>query len=189
MIIVTMKCTLVINMAQVGADEILKKLTNKYFSLTYQKKIIKEFLYFLEQSGAEILSTTNIYEVLRFKANGKVGILYKNKNDRISSMNEEALNAFDLFLKKERYHATERKKRIRKSVVIKSLLQRDGKNCFYCSKEMHDGEETLEHLLSIVHGGNNHISNLALCHKECNLISGRLSVVEKIMLREKLSAL
>jgi 5-methylcytosine-specific restriction endonuclease McrA len=60
-------------------------------------------------------------------------------------------------------------------------------NRFFCDHPFtEDRPATLEHLLSIAHGGNNHLSNLALAHGECNLRAANLSVVEKAKLRDEL---
>lgn len=149
-------------------------------------KQIKEFKKFLSNCGAEILTPTNIYEVLRFKANGNTGIVYQNDIGHVTKFVGEAKKAIECFTNKTPYSCNEVKNRVRKHVVLQSLLQRDGTNCFYCGKEMQDGQETIEHLFSINQGGRNHISNLALAHKECNQQASHLSVVEKVKLREKL---
>lgn len=161
-----------------------EKLIEKYWSEASQKRIIKQFILFLEENGAKILNNTNLYELTRFKANNNTGIIYKNKWGKISSMNNEAIKAFDLFLAGEKYETTKNKKIVKKGLIINHLLKRDGKKCFYCQKKINEGEETLEYILSIIYGGNNNIANMALCHQECNRKADKLSVVEKIKLRE-----
>ena len=67
----------------------------------------------------------------------------------------------------------------RRRNIILLLLKRDGNKCFYCNKILSDTNITIEHLLSISHGGNNNINNLILCHSKCNISVGNLSVIEK----------
>ena len=149
------------------------------------QKQIDHFKEWLTARGCEILVPTNSYEVLRFK--GKtVGVIYKDIRDRISSYFGEAKEAWDCYINNKTYRGAEKIKRIKLPIRIMTLLKRDGRNCFYCDKEMQDEEITLEHLLSITHGGKNHISNLALAHRECNKLGSHKSIVEKVKLRDQL---
>ncbi len=87
-------------------------------------KKIKEFKKFLSDCGAEMLSPTNIYEVLRFKANGNTGIVYQNEAGIITKFIGEAQKAVDCFLNKTAYSCNEVKYRIRKHVVLQTLFKR-----------------------------------------------------------------
>lgn len=153
--------------------------------MLYEKDANK-FKKWLIDRGAEILAPTNQYEVIRFKSNNKLGIVYKKGSGFISKVVGEAEKAYAAYVDKKPYSCNEVKKRIRRGVVFETLLKRDGNNCFYCGIEMADGEETIEHLFSINQGGKNHINNLALAHQKCNLLAANKSVVEKIKLRDQL---
>lgn len=147
------------------------------------KKQLNQFIGFLGSAGAEILSPTNPWEVLRFKANCEIGIVYKNKNDNLTFVGQ-AEEAREAFINKKSWSACKKLPRVKKSGVVTTLLSRDGNNCFYCGLQLEDGKETVEHLFSINQGGRNHIANLALAHFECNNEASHLSVVEKVKLRE-----
>lgn len=151
---------------------------------TFDKKKIKLFELFIENSGAEMLTTTNEWEILRFRANGETGVVYKNKLNHLTFVGQ-AQNALDSFLENKSYSAQEKQRRTKKSTTVKSLLKRDGDCCFYCEKVLNDNE-TIEHLLSIKHGGNNHIANMVLAHHECNQKAASMVVIDKVKLRESL---
>lgn len=144
----------------------------------------RNFEIFLEASGAEILAPTNPYEAVRFRANGVIGIVYQNKYGKLTYCTEEAKKAFKRFIEGKGYSANDPKRRVRKNQVLNTLLQRDGSDCFYCGKEIPEGLESVEHLLSINKGGSNHIANLVLSHKECNALAGHMDIVNKVNLRE-----
>ena len=59
------------------------------------------------------------------------------------------------------------------------LRARDGDNCFYCEKLMDPNEMTEEHLLSMIHGGNNRIENKVLCCSDCNEYVGHKTLKVK----------
>lgn len=149
-------------------------------------KQLRNFVKFLEASGAQILEPTNEYEALRFKANANTGVIYQNKNGRITNFVGETKEAWEAFSNKKPYSANKVSQRIKKNNILNSLLKRDGTNCFYCGQEMAQGDETIEHLFSINQGGRNHIANLALAHKGCNQLASHLSVVKKVELRDQL---
>lgn len=138
--------------------------------------------------GAELLQETNEYEVLRFRSGGSVGIIYRN-GAGLLNFQGEAGRAYASFRNGQQWSAgIEKVKSRKKPIVVRSLLRRDGNECFYCGNPMPDGEESLEHLLPRAHGGSTHISNLTLAHGACNKEAGHLSVVEKVKLREKMRA-
>jgi 5-methylcytosine-specific restriction endonuclease McrA len=74
------------------------------------------------------------------------------------------------------------------------LVERDGAGCFFCGRRVSAPDEdcppgyepSVEHLVAIMHGGPNHISNTYLAHARCNNIAGNVSAVEKIGLRERM---
>lgn len=145
------------------------------------KKNIEAFRLFLIARGAEMLTQTNEFEILRFRANQKVGVLYCGK--RGHSLVGEACAAHRAFESNGSWSAGS-KKTSRATIEIRTLLERDGYLCFYCDTMMFDDEISREHLLPKVHGGSNHIGNMVLAHKKCNEIAGHKSLIEKIKLRE-----
>lgn len=75
----------------------------------------------------------------------------------------------------------------KRAARIRSLLARDGGDCFYCGLDLRD-DVSLEHLLALADGGTWRLANLALAHRKCNELAADLAVVEKVRLRERLRA-
>lgn len=71
----------------------------------------------------------------------------------------------------------------KRKILVDLLKERDGFCCCYCGRFM-DGDETVEHFLSLKDGGNNSLANTALAHEACNSAVASLSVMEKIRLRD-----
>jgi hypothetical protein len=149
-------------------------------------KKIPKFRKWLESRGCEMLPATNEYELIRFKSILGTGVIYKAK--RGFSVNSPFVDeAVDCFLGNKKWKGQGKpKNRVMLSKRQQQLLDRDGNQCFYCGKEMADNDMTLEHLLSINHGGGNRMENLVLAHKECNKEAGHKSIIEKVKLRDKL---
>ena len=147
------------------------------------KKKVPEFQDWLVYCGAKILEPTNPWEVVRFRALGKVQIIYKNaKNEwNFTACDMEPVNAFLAGRSWSAVKISPRKQRKPQEVLI--LLKRDGDNCFLCGFPMGD-DVTVEHLLPISIGGPNHMGNYALTHSRCNELLGNKSLMEKIKLRE-----
>lgn len=153
-------------------------------------KKVKSFIEFLEARGAEVLPSTNEYELVRFYANQVMSVVYINKSGSISSFLNEGERAYCAFLNLGKWSVENngvgrKMKRDKKDQRKAGILARDGEDCFFCGKHMDESDRTLEHLLSIVHGGSNHISNLVLAHQECNIMASHMSIAEKVLLREK----
>lgn len=55
-----------------------------------------------------------------------------------------------------------------------------GQRCFFCDHVIPKEEQTLEHLIPVSGGGNDHPDNLVGCCKTLNEIFGNMSVKEKI---------
>ena len=144
----------------------------------------KKFIEFLTKSGAEILETTNPWEVARFKTANGVCVVYSNSKGRITYSNKYAQEAYAAFVDDRPWIAVSKKERIKRKSVEQILLERDGSKCFYCGGEFRDDTPpTLEHFLSIANGGGDHLSNLALACEACNQEAGNLAIVDKIKLR------
>lgn len=69
--------------------------------------------------------------------------------------------------------------------IVEALVARDGPRCWYCIGELTGESTTLEHLCPKAHGGPEHLSNLVLACKPCNLDARDRSIAEKVKLREK----
>ena len=148
---------------------------------------VEEFKKWVEDHGAIILESNNEYEVLRFKTVNGVGIVYRNKYDKITPTGEalEAAIAFEkgngwAGAKRKRQNLNKRKERI---------AERDGQRCFVHRDERPLDELTIEHVLSHSHGGPDNINNLILVCQDMNNWLGNKSVAEKmnIILKQRFS--
>lgn len=152
------------------------------------RKKEKPFREWLCSQGAEILAPTNPWELLRFTSYGATSVLYRNAAGVLSWTGESGV-AWKCWRTGAPWVAVDKTNRRsgskKTSPVIRTLLDRDGDGCFYCQREMNTSDITIEHLVSRAHGGPNHISNYVLAHTACNKDAGHLSVMEKILLREK----
>lgn len=145
---------------------------------------IPKFAKWLVERGAEILAQTNQYELLRFRSERGVSLVYCNKARKITSVTNDARNAWHSFCGQTEWRAFPPVKRRRGSVDEETLVQRDGEDCFFCCKPLGD-DVTIEHLVATTHGGPNHISNKFLAHRQCNADAGHLSAPEKIAIHVK----
>lgn len=132
----------------------------------------------LAAAGAEILAATNPYEALRFRSLYGVGVIYIGKGGQ--KWTPEAVMAKDHLKAGNGSLApvTVRGRRTDRATVNR-LFERDGKDCFFCGTALAE-DVTVEHLVSIAHGGPNHIANLFLAHQNCNQDAGHMSAPEKI---------
>jgi len=136
---------------------------------------IPEIKLWLQKYGAEILPTTNDYELLRYKGK-KVGVIYSSGNTSAPHV-RDMLKAFHNNLKwKDAPVSTGRKTYVKQKI---SILDRDGSCCFYCGKEM-ENDITLEHLIPLTAGGTNLLSNMVLAHEKCNSAQGFKPLNEKV---------
>ena len=146
--------------------------------------LAKRLCEFLELGGAEILPITNPYELARFKTVNGTCVIYQNKKGNFAYSNEHAKVAAQHFLTGKPWSADKKHHRVQRLTVEAKLLERDGNCCFYCGVEFSEAiPPTLEHILSVTHGGTNHIANLCLCCEPCNVAAGNLPIVDKIKLR------
>ncbi|GGD20019.1 HNH endonuclease [Aureimonas glaciei] len=157
---------------------------------------LEAFKVWLGRRGAEVLATTNAYEVLRVRTSSGVHVVHKNRRGRQTwpSLLSEIV---DLYLdggspRLSPTARTRRSSRLRQRYSV--LITRDGEGCFFCGQPVPKPDEechrdmapSVEHLVAITHGGPNHLSNAYLAHSRCNNIAGDISAVEKIRLREKM---
>lgn len=153
---------------------------------------ISKFSLFLSTHGAELLTTTNEWEVMRVRIRGQTSVLYKNKTGGLTwdSKLEEAYRAWKGGKKWSGLNGTKVKNRpqgAKRSVLSRSIAERDGDECWFCGKVWDDeSEATLEHLLEVGKGGSNHIYNLVLACFPCNESVQDMSVAEKVQYREVL---
>lgn len=141
----------------------------------------------LTGSGAEVLAPTNEYELLRFKANGVLSIVYrKGKGDRVTFTGEagKALRSFFGGPKWEVNGKTERRKTW-VTPEIRTLIERDGSDCFACCWPVTPEDASRDHLVPLASGGPSHIANYVLMHRDCNYQCGHMSAAEKIRMHDK----
>lgn len=141
-----------------------------------------KFITFLRESGAEVLETTNEWEIARFRTMNGVSVVYQNRKGKLSFTNE-AYEAYEKFQDKTIWtiHDKWQKKKIK---LKKEILDRDPNECLYCGCGLTEESATLEHILSISNGGNNNLANLALSCADCNKAVGSWPITEKIKFRE-----
>jgi len=133
----------------------------------------------LSANGAEVLTPTNEYEVLRFKAGGITSIVYRKGTGGIT-LTGQSLEAITAFFTAKSWRAAEPTKRRNVSPHINTVIKRDGDLCFACGWPVSDGDASIDHLVPITHQGPNHISNFVLMHVSCNQHCGHMSAAEKI---------
>lgn len=147
-------------------------------------ELAKRLCEFLEVGGAEILPITNPFELARFKTVNGVCVIYQNKKGVLSYSNDHAKVAASHFLDGKAWSADKKHHRVQRQSVEAKLLARDGHTCFYCQADFSaETPPTLEHILSITHGGTNNLANLCLACEPCNVAAGNLPIVEKLKLR------
>lgn len=147
---------------------------------------LKGFVDWLEMNGAIMKGRNNPYEVIRFKCNGVTYVVYR-KETGVLTWNSEIKKAYFSFSHNQNWKGfNKRVKRVGSRKAIKKIRDRDGDNCFYCGGNVSLDTETVEHLLSVSHGGSNRGQNLVLAHKKCNKTAGDMGVYEKVLMRERL---
>ena len=141
-----------------------------------------KFITFLIESGATILDTTNEYEVVRFRTINGVSVVYTGRRGiKFTGESEEAHKQF----KKHDIWQIKRRNQKEREALIRLISARDGMDCFYCGDLTIKGKNSsIEHLLSISHGGNNNPANLTICCRNCNEAVGNVTVFEKVLYRE-----
>jgi len=149
---------------------------------------LTEFHVFLKAAGAEVLKTTNDYEVTRFRTGTATSVIYRTDkgSTTFTGESEKAWEAYRSSHPWKPALATitgRRDHKIKKaSPVVRTIRERDGDACFFCWRDVTDDDASLEHLVPLSHGGPSHTSNLFLAHKVCNSKAGHLSAPEKVRL-------
>lgn len=150
---------------------------------------VGKFKKFLVNCGGQLLHETNEYEVIRVQTDGGVEILYR-KQSGLLTWPKELVKAYMAYKSggKIKWRASKRKKvnRKRGPVIIQTLMKRDGCECWFCGKPLNPDTATIEHLLNVSNGGNNHINNLTLACNPCNQKARNMCITEKVVLRERL---
>jgi len=157
---------------------------NTFGTAKFKKKLPK-FSDWLLKAGAEILATTNEFEILRFRHGDKTSVIYTNAKGvfNFAACDKDPLNCF---LEGRAWSAGCKTKRTAsgyRTRDVRALLVRDGPNCFLCGFPL-ESDATIEHLVPLSAGGPNHLANYALAHSRCNGLMGSKSLMEKIRLRE-----
>lgn len=150
------------------------------------RRLRLKFEQFITDRGGEVLAPTSEWELVRFRANGMTAVIYRKATEQVT-FSGGAKTAFDAFLRGNSWSAGNKTKRKKgnQSVVIQSLIRRDGRQCFYCGLETTDEDASVEHVVPLNAGGTNHMANKVLAHQRCNSEAGHLSVIEKVKLRER----
>lgn len=145
----------------------------------------ERFERFVADRGGEVLAPTSEWELVRFRANNLTAIIYTKANGSVT-FHGGAKTAWDAYLRQNKWSAGNKTKRKKggQSVVIQSLIRRDGHECFYCGRNVADDDASVEHVVPLNAGGTNHIANKVLAHRQCNSEAGHMSVIEKVKLRE-----
>lgn len=145
---------------------------------------MRAFTAFLEARGAELLTPTNQWELLRFRTEEGTSIIYTDKRGHLTWTNQAA-EAYLACVGNKAWRAVPKtQRRSKSSPTCQALRKRDGDACFYCHLPVAVEEESPEHLVAVTHGGPDHIANMALAHRDCNRQAGHLSLMEKIQMRE-----
>lgn len=147
------------------------------------KVVLPAFKAWLTQRGAAVLDTTNEWEVLRFKGQ-QTAVIYMDKSGRLSFTGGSKL-ALDAFKRNATWQGSPatpkpKKKPKGKRHMYSTIRRRDGNTCFFCLDDVSEEDESIEHLVSRVNGGPDHLANFALAHRICNSRAGHLSAMEKI---------
>ena len=159
--------------------------------------------------GAEILSPTNPYEVLRYRRLTKstptthektVTVLYRKQSGvltwqpLVETDFRRWMRELAILAAEEKGGVTPTKGKIGNQ-TFNDVLERDGLNCWLCDvpadldaapDEPH--ALTMEHILSKVHGGPNNAANLVPCHALCNRFLDSRAVSKKVELRDEVRA-
>ena len=144
---------------------------------------VAKFKTWLSNSGAVVLDPTNEFEVVRFKTENGVSVVYTGK--RGITFTGESEEAYGKFKNGKAWKTVNRRRKQLRAKKAR-LAARDGKRCFAHGQKLNFDDLTIEHLLAFSHGGSDHESNLALVCKPCGDKLGTLPITKKIELMQKL---
>lgn len=144
-----------------------------------KNNIFRDISIYLENIGANLIETTNSYEIARFIANDETCVIYEGKRG-LSGSNPLSNKIISAFLEKKLINIQDEKRRPLKDKFYKKLIERDGNKCFYSGRDMTIENASIEHLIPLSKGGKNNLDNLVLCLKEENEKMANLPLVEKI---------
>lgn len=151
------------------------------------RKRLAAFRDWLIAHGASMLEPTNEWELVRFSGDSGLSIAYSSKRGTVTFTGEagEAWRAFTDGREFRIFTPTKRRK-VSGNPTIRALRRRDGNLCFFCQRYVSEENQTVEHLVPVVHGGPNHMSNYVLAHGSCNQKQGHKDAPSKI--REHIKA-
>lgn len=148
---------------------------------------VGKFKKFLVNCGGQLLHETNEYEVIRLQIDTGVEILYKKQSGQLT-WTTELVKAYMAYKSggKVKWRGSRKRKvnRKRGPVLLQTLFKRDGKKCWFCDTSLNATTATIEHLLNVSNGGNNHINNLTVACSPCNQKARNMCITEKVKLRE-----
>lgn len=142
----------------------------------------KKFAAWLVSNGSALMEPTNPFEVARFLTDAGIGVVYRKEGGRITTWTNGADRAFRAFREAKSWRACERGARgnSKRRNMFATLSARDGTGCLYCAVTLTVDTATIEHVLSVTHGGPTHPANLALACQPCNREASHLSAREKV---------
>lgn len=147
-------------------------------------KIKAEFEAWLLAHGSALYKPTNAYELARFLTPDGIGIIYVNQSGFISACMNGANEAVRAWSKSTPWRAVQKTKRRNtfgsRERDYNALVERDGAGCFYCGTPLLLEFATIEHMIPVTSGGNNHLANKVLACHQHNLEAGHRSVREKL---------
>ncbi len=149
------------------------------------RRKLDAFRAWLDERGAQLLEPTNEWEVLRYKTDVCTSIIYTSKRENLRFTGDAGV-AWNAFLHGVEYRAGPATKRAKNMPMYSTLRKRDGDKCFFCGVKVEHHHQSIEHLVSLTHGGPDHIANMVLAHVDCNAKASHLPVYEKVLLREML---
>ena len=142
-----------------------------------------KFKSWLNDQGAVVLDPTNPFELVRFRTENGVSVVYEGKKG--ITFTGESSEAYDKFTDGKKWKTVSRRRKQLRAKKAR-LAARDGKRCFAHGEKMTFDKLTIEHLLNFSHGGSDHESNLALVCEPCGRLLGNKPITKKIELMQKL---
>ena len=141
-------------------------------------KDAEQFKTWLTGRGAILEDPTNEWELVRFRTSNGVSIIYTNKHGRLTFTGESS-KAYNAYRDNKTWSPMNRKRQnLRKKKA--TLAARDGKRCFADLRKLSFDDLTIEHLLSVSHGGTDSLNNLCLLCEDCNHAVGNMPLTQKI---------